>query len=587
MAVSQSLTLTETSYSTSGNTSQVRIVWKSTQTGDSWNGYGVQGDYYVSINGSVETKYHVDSVELPKNDTVTILDTIITVPHREDGTGSISVRTKMDTNISAGVVQKSASLTLTTIARPSSIDSVSDQYLGSACSVKWTPKSTSFRYKVKFSIGTWSHTTEAIHPNQPIQYTYTGYTVPLDAAEQIPNSQAGTMTVTLYTYSDSSATVQVGSASSKTFTVTVPDNANTKPTASISLSPEHSLGSTFNGLYIQGYSKVKATFTGGEAKYGASITSYSINVNGTDIGDPYVSGYLINSGEVSVECKVTDSRGISNTYTKKITVISYSAPRVVAKSGETSVICARCDERGVLSDSGTSLKIRAKRSYSKCETGEGQKNFCSLRYKYKDVASDKYSDWIEFLAASDLTTDEIIIGPVLEGELSVEKSYIVQISAIDSIQVDSKQEPSPITFTIPTAKIYMHKAGSIRSLGIGTYVNEPNTLLIADDIAVKASAFNGVSMGTKWVSGVNYFDIQSSYTDFTGSGDKRQTFFIFGDANGQIVNGIARVANNGVTLWQGTEGVTLSSKAGGILTVTLPTVAYDMFTVISSRKFTL
>lgn len=95
-------------------------------------------------------------------------------------------------------------------------------------------------------------------------------------------------------------------------------------------------------------------------------------------------------------------------------------------------------------------------------------------------------------------------------------------------------------------------------------------------------------MGTKAVSGVNSFDIQSKYADFTNtSGNERQTLFIFGAANASLVYGVARVSNNGTTQWQGTTGVTLSTKAGGILTVTLPATAYDLFTVISSRKFTL
>ena len=593
MAVSQSLTLTETSYSTSGNSSQVRILWTSTQTGESYNNFGVRGYYYVSINGGQESPYEIPDVDLSKNATVTILNTTITVPHRDDGTGSISVRTRMDTNISAGIVTiNPKTLNLTTIARASAIDSVSNQNLGASCSVKWTPKSSSFRFKLKFSMGSWSETTGIIHPNMPIQYTYSGYTIPLEAARQIPNSKTGTMTVTLYTYRDSNATNLDGSAS-ETFTVTVPENASTKPTVTMTLSKEDSLGDAFNGVYIQGNSKVKATFSDGSGKFGASIVSYSINVEDTDIGDPYTSNYLNNPGEVWVVGKVTDSRGISNTTSKKIIVTAYTNPRVVPVEGETNVVCGRCDDEGNWSDSGTYLKIKAKRSYSKCNVDGVQKNFCGLRYRYKNVEDEKYSDWIELLAPTNLTTDEVIICPCLLLDnsddpppliLDVTESYLVQVGAIDSVNNDTS-----ITFTIPTDKVYLHKAGSIRSLGIGTYVDEPNTVLIADDMTFKASAFNGVYMGAKVVSEVNNFDIQSKFSAFTGSGNgnERQTFFIFGEANGKPVYGLARVSDSGTTLWQGTEGVTLSSKIGGILTVTLPTVAYDMFTVISCRKFTL
>ena len=235
MSVSQSLSVTEVSYNTSANTSQVRILWQSTQSGDSWNGYTRTAKYYVSINGGTETEYSV-SYTLPQNSTKTIVDTTITVTHRPDGSGTVSVRTWMDTSISAGVVEKSKMLTLTTIPRASTISSALNRTLGEACSVSWTPLSKNFTYKLKFAIGTWSHTTEVIKPSTTVSYTYTGYNISLDAAHQLPNAPAkGTMTVSLFTYSDSNGTTQVGSSSPFNITVTVPDNEYTKPSVAMPL----------------------------------------------------------------------------------------------------------------------------------------------------------------------------------------------------------------------------------------------------------------------------------------------------------------------------------------------------------------
>ena len=121
MAVSQSLTLTESNIVTSANTSKVRILWQSTQTGESWNGYTKTAKYYVSINGGAETEYLVNYT-LPQNSTATIVDTTITIDHKSDGSGSITVRTWMNTGISVGVVTQTKSLTLTTIPRASTID---------------------------------------------------------------------------------------------------------------------------------------------------------------------------------------------------------------------------------------------------------------------------------------------------------------------------------------------------------------------------------------------------------------------------------------------------------------------------------
>ena len=260
MAVNQTLTLTEVSGSvnTSANTSQVRILWQSTQTGESWNGYTRTAKYYVSINGGAEVEYSV-TYTLPLNSTKTIVDRTITVTHNGDGTGTVRVRTWMDTSISAGVVEKTETLTLTTIPRASAITSAAAKTLGEACSVTWTPLSSKFTYKLNFSIGSWSHTTGVIKPNRTTQYTYTGYTLPLDIANQLPNATKGSITVILATYSDDSGKVQVGSNASASFQITVPNNEKTQPSVSMSLSPLSELSSPYSGLYIQGHSKVKAT----------------------------------------------------------------------------------------------------------------------------------------------------------------------------------------------------------------------------------------------------------------------------------------------------------------------------------------
>lgn len=585
MAVTQTLSVTEVSGSvnSAANTSKVRILWQSTQTGDSHNDYTRTAKYYVSINGGAETEYSA-SYTLPQNSTKTIVDTTLTITHRGDGTGSVRVRTWMDTSISAKVVELSKTLNLTTIPRASTIYAVSNRYLGENCAVRWIPLSKSFRYKLKFSMGGWEYTTEAIHPNQTSSFLYTGYPIPLDAAEQIPNSLTGTMTVTLYTYSDSNASVQVGSAASEQFTVTVPENDKTKPyTTAMTLASISSLGGEFAGLYVQGLSKVKVT-SSEKGQYDATIVEKSISVEGKSYGSGsnYTSDYLTGYGTVYVKLTLRDSRGITNTATVSITVIPYSKPRVIPRTGETSIVCARCDVNGNFTDSGTYLRIRARRSFSLCMVNGVQKNFCGLRFRYKKSTDSDFSSWQNLLLATNTSTEEVDV-IVLGGALSTTSSYVVQVDAVDSIPNNTY-----ITFDIPTEEIYMHKAGSIGSLGIGEYVKDANTILIAKNKHIRMkSSLNGVRMSTKSVSGTAELNINTKYADFTGNGNERQTFFVFGEANGTMVYGVARASNNGTTLWSGTTGVTLSTKSGGILTVVLPRVAYDMFTIISSADFSV
>ena len=280
-------------------------------------------------------------------------------------------------------VSGSSAVALTTIPRASDISSAGNVTLGNKCSVKWTPASMSFRYKLKFSLGNWSYTTEAINPGTTSAYTYTGYTIPLDVADYISStSKTGTMTVALYTYSDAACSIMVGSVSTKTFTVTIPENASTKPSVSMTGVPASSLSSPFSDMFIQGMSKFQATIIA-SGKYGASIASQKLTIEGKSYGAPYISGFIASSGDVTVKASVTDSRGFTGEVQKTITVIPYQKPKLLPGAGESGIICARCDASGILTESGTYLKIVAGRSYSKVTANDVQNNFCEIRYRYR------------------------------------------------------------------------------------------------------------------------------------------------------------------------------------------------------------
>ena len=485
MAVSQTLSVTEVagSASVANNTSKVRILWKSTQTGESHNLYTRTAKYYVSINGGTEKEYSI-SYTLPLETTKTILDTTIPVPHKDDGSGTVKVRTWMDTRISAGVVEKSQPITLTTIARASTITSAANVTLGNKCNVKWTPKSTSFRYKLEFSHGSWKGTTGVIHPNTTVSYGYTGYKIPLDVANQITSSPpTGTMTVKLYTYSDSAGTKQVGSADSETFTVTVPDNANTKPEVEMTLTPQSSLGSAFSGLYIQGKTKVKATLSG-EGNYKATIKSYSMKVDGKSYGSSanYTSGFLLKYGSVEVVGSAKDSRGFEGTAKETIDVIAYSKPTI------NKVEAYRCDADGNPSDSGTCLKIKATRGYHPVKSGTVQKNFCKIQYRYK-VSDGSYSSW-ETIMGDTASGNTVETDALLVGKLNVKNTYTVQVRAIDTIG-----ESSSTTIQIPTDKVYWHRDGARNSFTFGGYVTEDDAFTIAEGIEFKVKSEKWESLG--------------------------------------------------------------------------------------------
>ena len=447
------------------NTSSVTVslYYKRNNTGYTTQG---TGNFSITIDGQATSasKY----MTITESAWVLAITATKTITHNSDGTKSITISASgamPATSLSS--TSCSGRVTLDTIARASTLTSAANKTLGNACSVKWTPLSKSFRYKLEFTLGAFSFTTGAIHPNTTSAYTYTGYDLPIaDIAPEITSKPpTGTMKVTLYTYSDSEAKTQVGSASSKTFTVTVPNTTSTEPKVSMTLTPVSSLETAFSSLYIKGKSKVKATISS-EGKYEAKISSTEMTVQGKSYGSPYQSGYLSTSGTVTVKVRSTDSRGYYKDIEEDITVIPYSKPSLLPATDESGIICARCDEEGNLSESGTYLKIKARRSYSKVTSDGVQKNFCSIRYRYKEETAASFSAWKTLLAKDNISTNTIDLDPISGVVSSTETSYVVQLGVIDDIkEYDTKEFLIPTDFiTVDIPEKYKGKR-----IGVGRY----------------------------------------------------------------------------------------------------------------------
>ena len=453
MAVNQSLSVTEVagSQNISANTSKVRILWTSTQSGSSWNGYTRTATYYVSINGGAEQAYPV-TYTLPQNSTATIADVTITVTHRGDGTGTVKVRTWMDTGISAGEVTMSKSLTLATIPRVSvptlSVNSID---IGQQMTIYTNRQSSSFTHHLYYSVnggafvGVTSGITDSIT-----------WTVPYDILSSIPNSKQATVTIKLYTFSGET---NLGN-NDVSFIAYVPSNANTQPSITVNeIKPISSLASPFNTLYIQGLSRVKADFTAAGVR-GSSITSRSIVVEGEtyDSSDAYTSKYLSGHGEITVTLSATDSRGITGSVTRKINVMAYAKPKIMGAVDGADIVCSRCDANGNITDSGTYLKVKARRSYSKVMP-DVQKNFCAIVVRY-GAANGQMSSWQTILAKDNLSTNIVDSAPLLGGALAVDTSYVVQVGVKDDIS-----DVVYATFNIPTDKIDSHEGNGFLALG--------------------------------------------------------------------------------------------------------------------------
>lgn len=484
------------------------LYYKRNNTG--YTTYGT-GTFSITIDG--KTKTESKTLTITENGWVKAVEKTQRIDHVDTMTIGISASGSIpDTSLSSTSV--SGSITLIgsiTADEGSTINSLSCEttYFNGKMTYKYTPKNGRHfnRCNISLNLNGEYIAVKSINLGQQSTSQQTA-TVTLSESElaiiynKLPNTAKGTLRFTLRTYVDSEYSEQKDKSTYKEITLNIPNDSTTKPSVSASLTPSHSLTGDFASLYVQGKSKVKATITA-SGKYGATITGQKMVVENKtyDSGDSLTSGYISGKDTIAVKLTATDSRGFSQTITKNITVLAYSDPKVVPASGESSIICARCDANGNLSESGTYLKIKAKRSYSLCTINGVQKNFCYIRYRYKPDGGS-YSSWTTILATT-ATSDEVTTGALLANGLLLTSSYVVQIGVVDTIG-----EPSAATIRIPTDKVYMHRAGSRRSLAIGKYVEDDNVVDIAQDITAifrgdvqfMGEAWNSLPLGTSVIA---------------------------------------------------------------------------------------
>lgn len=109
---------------------------------------------------------------------------------------------------------------------------------------------------------------------------------------------------------------------------------------------------------------------------------------------------------------------------------------------------------------------------------------------------------------------------------------------------------------------------------------------VCDSVARESlDSLNDKTIGyfiTRNVSGANTLEFNSRFTEI-GSGS-RQSVFIFGCVNNDMIYGILMVRNTGVCEWSGIGSVSASMGSTGIVTVTLPSIAYDRIALLSPES---
>lgn len=471
------------------------------------------------------------------------------ITHNADGAKTVSVTgsfTTASSYITGGNV--SGQITLPTIAR-AAMPAAADVVLGSSCRVTWTPALAKHSFQLTFSLGSFRLTTGRITPGKTAAYTYTASALPLDAAKQFTGA-SGQMSVSLTTYDGDTV---VGTFQD-TFTVTVPENDLTRPRVTAELTP---VCKAFPGLYVQKLSKISAAVTATDP-LGAAITGYTVSAGGSPVAGT-VSDYLDKHGAVTVTVTATNTRGFTGTWTGEITVTAYDSPRL------HTAAAYRCLSDGTADPGGTFLRIVAGWSYSQV----GESNACRLGWRYRQAAGS-WSKW-QYLSATDNVDTGAIEGVVLEKT----QPYTVEL-----VVEDTPGGTAPATFSIPVEQVYMHRTRD--AMGLGGYAEGTDVLDVHWDIRARRRV-NGLYIRSAYPVGSRIITVQTRFSVMDKKGESRQSVFLFGNDNGTLIQGVVGINDAGSVSWEGTSGVTVTAdKTTGMITVSLPTVAYDKFILLSA-----
>lgn len=483
-----SLTLTEGTQSVANNQTPLsyKLVLKANT---SYNFELYKIGRTVTLNGT--TVYNVArsssaSLSIADYGSLTLAEGSTTITHNNDGTKSISVAYSMDmatASYTPGAMSGSGTMALTTIPRATQPTlSPTSVTMGNTMTINLPRAASSFSHNVFYTFGN--------EKDVAIKYgatTSASWNVPLSLANQIPNASSGTGTITVITFNNGSA---IGTKTAS-FTAVVPENESTKPGCSVAISPSGNESWVTSGTYVQGKTKVSASFTGLSAKYKSSIKTYALSVGGVvkkSSTTPVVSDVLKTSGNVSYSGTVYDSRGFvsdASLTQGSIYVISYSKPSIIKHPTYNSIVCARCDANSNISDSGTNLLVRMRLKWSSLSKGE---NTATIRYNIVSMdGSVNISNTITATASGGGSANNYyswydLNQRVSNVTLEVQKAYTATITITDKYG-----EYDSLTFSIPTEDVALHLGEGGNKAAFGKYAEHDKTVEVADDWSLMVS----------------------------------------------------------------------------------------------------
>lgn len=446
-----------------GNYSMVTATLTYSRTN---SGYTTSGKWSgsITINGTtVSGSSGNNQIYITQNSNTKAMSATVKVPHNADGSKSVTI--SCTGSIPAASLQSTtcaSTVTLNTIPRRATITSVDDfTDLGAPIMYYSNPAGNAVA-ELKACISLTGAKDDIAYRDIP-KTGSSYYIFSLTAAERDllrNNTTNGSRSVQFF------VRTKIGNTyyhSAKTVTLTIAESDSTRPTVTLTATLNNgSLPSQFNGLYIQGKSRLNVSISA-QPKYSASITKYSATIGGDQYNSKsFTSNVIRDEGDVKITASAIDSRQFEGYTAQWITVLAYSKPLVIPIGSDTAIQCYRSDGNGTRVGSSTSVWVKAGRSYHALSG----KNQCALQWRGKltnEAWNDSTHKWKDLIVKTNTTAMEY--NALLAGEVfDTHESYSIQIRAIDDIGEFDRRD-----FEIPTEDVALHLGKGGKNVTVGTY----------------------------------------------------------------------------------------------------------------------
>ncbi len=361
-----------------------------------------------------------------------IADETFTVAHSSDGTKTLPLSAGWVFNGTyngtyVGTLSVSGSAVLDSIPRASDFTPPAAVYPGSELRLPVSSASPSFTHKALIAVGGESW-------RSPSGGTAIVMTPPASLARGVAGGRSAAGTLTLETYNGQT----LFGTRTKNVTVTVPDTEEFKPDFTLGFSAVSDCALAQSLGAVAKLSSGTVTASAASAKYGASVSSYSLTLGDARGVGQSLTVASLPAGELSYSATVTDSRGLSRTKSGSVTVAPYNAPY------PTNVSVVRCDASGDPDDAGEYLRVASGIEY----TSLGGQNTASLTLR---VAPRRGGTPVPYSVTAGVPN-------VVDAHVLSTRSYTATLTASDCAGDGASWQT-----VIPTARVDFHlKDGSVR-----------------------------------------------------------------------------------------------------------------------------